>query len=297
MDVEKLPSGRYIVAVSGGVDSMVLLDVLSDEKNIELVIAHFNHGIRDDSGEDEALVRQRATELGYTFESTEAKLGKHANEEMARKARYEFLQKCRKKYNTKAIVTAHHQDDVLETIIINHLRGTGWRGLCSLRSTAKIHRPLLSVSRQEIEAYAADHRLIWRHDSTNDDLRIVRNRVRNIVVPQMTREQRRMLLDLSNKQCDLREEIEAEISKLQTQVLIKKGDSIIISRYWLIMSDPEVADEVLRSVAAEFGVSLLPSQRRALLLFSKVAKPGAQLKPGKGVQCSTNLRQLIVSQE
>ncbi|HEX6258362.1 MAG TPA: tRNA lysidine(34) synthetase TilS, partial [Candidatus Saccharimonadales bacterium] len=127
-----LASGTYVVAVSGGVDSIVLLDMLAGQAGLELIVAHFDHGIRQDSTEDAEFVRAAAQRYSLPFELGQATLGPGASEEAARTARYSFLRSIAKKYQAR-IVTAHHADDVIETIAINVARGTGWRGLVSLR--------------------------------------------------------------------------------------------------------------------------------------------------------------------
>jgi tRNA(Ile)-lysidine synthetase-like protein len=128
----QLPKGRYVVAVSGGVDSVVLLDALSKLPNLELVVAHLDHGIREDSIEDRRFVASLAASYGLVFEYGEGRLGSGASEATAREARYNFLRGVKMKHDAKAIITAHHQDDLIETAILNMLRGTGRKGLTSL---------------------------------------------------------------------------------------------------------------------------------------------------------------------
>src|SRR6266496_535916 len=130
----KIPSGMYVVAVSGGVDSMVLLDMMRRLAGTTVVVAHVDHGMRSDSRLDRMLVQRYTMSHNLALEYTELHLGVGTDEATARQERYKFLRHMRKKYNASAIVTAHHRDDVLETAIMNLLRGTGWRGLSSLRS-------------------------------------------------------------------------------------------------------------------------------------------------------------------
>lgn len=156
--------GKYVVAVSGGVDSMALLDLLQAHGDYELVVAHLDHGIRSDSGEDRQLVEQAAEAVGLPFFYKEAKLGAGTSEAAARKVRYAFLNKIKTKQGAAAIITAHHQNDVLETAIINIIRGTGRKGLTSLGSN-EIVRPLLNVSKAALIQYAKKHNLQWREDS------------------------------------------------------------------------------------------------------------------------------------
>ena len=186
--------GKYVVAVSGGVDSVVLLDMLAQQKNLELVVAHYDHGIRDNSADDRTLTEALAHKYGFPFEYAEGNLGYGASEELARSKRYEFLYAIRDKYGAKAIITAHHQDDVLETVIINLLRGTGRKGLSSLKSTDDLVRPLLDKTKQELIAYADEHKLKWNEDETNKDQAYLRNWVRINIIPKLTIEQRQELL-------------------------------------------------------------------------------------------------------
>lgn len=196
-----IPDGLYVVAVSGGVDSMVLLDVLAMDPRraagrLQLIVAHYDHGIRPDSGLDRKLVAQAAKRYGLRFVYDEGHLGAGASEATARKARYGFLNTLRQAAGADAIVTAHHQDDVLETALINLMRGTHRRGLSSLVSTADVVRPLLSVPKQELYAYASENGITWREDSTNADTRYLRNRIRHDIVPRMSAAQRQNLLAL-----------------------------------------------------------------------------------------------------
>jgi tRNA(Ile)-lysidine synthetase-like protein len=168
----------FVVAVSGGVDSVVLLHKLVQDGSARLVVAHFDHGIRPDSAEDASFVAGLAELYGLPFESSRAELGASASEDTARQARYAFLQNIRKKHQADAIITAHHQDDLIETAAINTLRGTHRKGLVSLRSSPNLQRPLLNTSKSEIYAYAVKHRLEWREDNTNRSDRYLRNRIR-----------------------------------------------------------------------------------------------------------------------
>ena len=139
--------GTYIIAVSGGIDSVVLLDILSQIHDSRFIVAHYDHGIRVDSGEDRMFVASLAEKYGLPFYSEEGKLGASASEALARDKRYAFLRKIMGQTNADAIITAHHEDDALETMILNYMRGTGRRGMGVLRSNNEIVRPLLSVSK------------------------------------------------------------------------------------------------------------------------------------------------------
>ena len=193
MRVEIEP-GRYVVAVSGGVDSMSLLHALRNLPGVQLTVAHFDHGIRPDSRLDRELVQQTAKQYGLPFVYHEGRLGRGASEALARNARYKFLEAVKKAVGAQAIITAHHEDDALETAIINMLRGTGRRGITSLQSHRHLVRPLLTIPKKDILAYAQDQGLLWREDSTNEDLTILRNYVRKVLLPKIGEEGKKQLL-------------------------------------------------------------------------------------------------------
>jgi tRNA(Ile)-lysidine synthetase-like protein len=191
--------GKYVLAVSGGVDSVTLLNMLSKMNNVLLIIAHYDHGIRAESHKDRIFVKKLAAQYGYPFESTEGKLGSNASEATAREARYKFLHDVKIKHGADAIITAHHQDDVVETLVMNLLRGTRRKGLSSLQSNDEVVRPMLNLTKTKIIAYAKRHTLQWREDETNRDESYTRNWIRHRVLPQLSAAQKTMLLTAHNK--------------------------------------------------------------------------------------------------
>ena len=185
-----------MVAVSGGVDSVALLDMLATTSELSLIVAHFDHGIREDSAKDRSFVEKLAKKHGLIFESGQGLLGADASEDTARIARYKFLRNIQKKYGAVAIVTAHHEDDLIETAAINILRGTGPRGLVSLSSRPGLIRPLLGFTKKQIKDYARENKLEWREDPTNQDLKYLRNYVRLEILPKMSVEAKEKLLEI-----------------------------------------------------------------------------------------------------
>ena len=133
-----------VLAISGGVDSMVMLDMVCRRFPAgEIIVAHFDHGIRANSELDMEFVREMAAEYGVEFRSCRAELGAGASEAEAREKRYEFLMKVAAETGGE-VWTAHHLDDLVETVTINFLRGTGWRGLTGL-DRAGVRRPFLET--------------------------------------------------------------------------------------------------------------------------------------------------------
>lgn len=191
--------GKYVLAVSGGVDSMALLDMLSRQPGIDLVAAHFNHGIRSDSDKDEELVKAAANTYEVLLETKKEKLGSGASEELARTRRYEFLEAVRLKHQADKIITAHHQDDLIETAFMNILRGTGYRGLAAISLNPHIGRPLLHVSKGDVIAYAKKQKLKWRDDITNEDTDYLRNYIRKHIMAKLDANTRKDILESIDK--------------------------------------------------------------------------------------------------
>lgn len=266
----RINPGTYVVAVSGGVDSVVLLDMLTKNPAHTLIVAHFDHGIRDDSHQDQLFVKNLAAGYGLPFESKREELGRQASEELARDRRYAFLRLVADKYQA-IIVTAHHADDAVETIAINLIRGTGWRGLAVLDSD--VIRPLLGMNKQEIIAYATSHSLKWREDSTNASDAYLRNRIRRQVA-KLPDDQKRQLLALRAHQTGLKSDIEKEADKLV-------GESPTYSRYMFTHADSKTALELLRMITK--GKLTRPQLSRALLAI-KTNQAGTMFEAGSGVR-------------
>jgi tRNA(Ile)-lysidine synthase len=196
---EYSPDARYLVGVSGGRDSIALLDWLIHAGYRRLVICHLNHQLRGRySRADAHFVQKLAAKYDLDFAigsanvGTLAKKNKVSIETAARDARYKFFAKIAKQKRCRTIFLAHHADDLVETFLINLFRGAGATGLAAMRemSTRRIEdvdltivRPLLSVWRDEIDSYVREHRLKFREDASNKNLAPLRNRVRHRVIP------------------------------------------------------------------------------------------------------------------
>jgi tRNA(Ile)-lysidine synthetase-like protein len=233
--------GMYIVAVSGGVDSVVLLDILRRQTDLQLVIAHYDHGIRPDSATDAEFVATIAKNLHLPFVTERVELGPGASENSARDARYSFLRRVSSAYNNAPIITAHHQDDLIETAIMNLLRGTGRRGLTSLRSTEQLQRPLLGEPKKTLIEYAIQHKLSWREDTTNHDERYKRNYVRNRLLVRFDSDARQRMLALITDLSRQNDELDAALESL-----LQDGTTVdTIDRRWFCGLPHEVAKEAL----------------------------------------------------
>jgi tRNA(Ile)-lysidine synthase len=239
MILEKISSGKYVIAVSGGVDSVVLLDILSKKPGLDLVVAHFDHGIRPNSIRDRRLVEKLAKEHKLQFVFAEGRLGPKASEEKARNARYAFLNKVRRGRKAKAIITAHHQDDVLETAILNLIRGTGRRGLTSLGNQENISRPLLNIPKSELISYAKSHNLSWHEDETNSDVSYKRNYIRHQLITKLSPAERASLLRVINSMKVTNAQLDTQLASLL------KTTNNQLDRQWFNSLPHAVAKEIL----------------------------------------------------
>lgn len=277
---------KYLLAVSGGIDSVVLLDMLARKKQQDLIVAHFDHGIREDSAADARFVEALAQKYDLPFVTKREELGVAPSEELARARRYHFLRQMAKQHNA-TIVTAHHGDDVIETIAINLHRGTGWRGLAVLDS-ADITRPLLTIPKSTLRAYALEHRLEWVEDSTNAQDIYLRNRVRRLTSVNLPSEVRQSLHKLWQQQIKVKTEINTEL----VGFLQQSGE---YERYFFITIDALTACEILRAIIkAAYGTTPTRPQTERALLAIKTASANTQYDVGSGCKLRFTLRTFIV---
>lgn len=298
---------NVIVAVSGGVDSVVLLDSLVNRRmgelitslqlpvaDYQLVVAHFDHGMRPDSAEDAAFVQSLAKQYGLQYESHRVELGVDASEDTARRARYEFLQSCSEKYQAVGIITAHHQDDVVESIIINILRGTGWRGLVpmdQISAKSQIIRPLLRIPKSQLYEYAKTHDLQWREDSTNNDSTYLRNYVRLQLLPQIIKknpEANGQLLSAYTQTSKLKKEITKQLETYISDFQIS-GIEYQIPRYQLIMLPISAIREVIYYLLTQLDPDWHPTNQQILraATFVKVGLPGKKMRISQSLEITS----------
>ncbi len=184
------PNERAVLALSGGIDSMVLADLLLKTK-VDFVVAHCNFHLRsEESDSDEKFVREFAEKHGVQcfvkhFETEKYAEEKGVSIEMAaRDLRYVWFEELRQQLDCEKIAVAHHADDQAETFFINLLRGAGLRGLKGMQpKNGVIIRPLLWASREQIHQYAIENQILWREDHTNAESVYLRNKIRNQLLP------------------------------------------------------------------------------------------------------------------
>ena len=246
-----------IVGVSGGYDSMVLLDLLVELKDalkIEIIVAHVNHMLRGPEADgDEAHVRDYAIEHGLDFVLERRSMEELAeregisSEDAGRRIRYEFFYGLADRYKNAVIAVAHNKNDQVETILLNLLRGTGLKGLTGMKyKSDSIIRPLLNISRAEIEEYAEQKGIVHREDSTNQENIYRRNSIRNELIPFITREYNpdfnNTIFRMTEILADQEEIIENITEKSLNQILIVNNDN----SYTIIKSDFNKMEAAIR---------------------------------------------------
>jgi len=188
---------RVVVALSGGADSVALLDAMASRgrgEGFEVVAAHLDHGLRAASSEDAAFCAELCERLGIRLRTARADVERTRQtarvglEEAARIERHGFLRRAAAEEGARWIALAHTRDDQAETVLLRLLRGAGGLGLSAMRVRAgDLLRPMLGVSRRDVLDYLSARGLSWREDPTNSDLTIPRNRVRHELIPYLER--------------------------------------------------------------------------------------------------------------
>jgi len=175
---DPIPKGAtVIVGVSGGRDSMALVHALHMQRpDLNIIPAHVNHGLRHDADDDAAFTEGMMLRWNLPVESYKPRKASGGNiEEWGRDKRYEFFKKLLKKYKGDLILTAHHQDDDFESMMMHFLRGTRVKGLSGMQARRnQLHRPLLNTPRSDIDNYVSYHEIPYRDDPSNKDEKYTR---------------------------------------------------------------------------------------------------------------------------
>ena len=257
---------KLILAVSGGVDSMALLAMYA---HADIIVAHIDHGTRKSSAKDADFVHQKCQKLGVKFYETKLELGEGVSEELARKKRYEFLKTIQEKEGG-TLCTAHHLDDVLESIAINLIRGTGWRGLTPFYGDELVRPFIISkMWKRDVLKFAGEQDICFRQDPTNYEADYLRNRVRGKMA-ELDETARVDVINLFEKQNELRGKIEKLVTELTKQTVVGKN---FHKKGLFLVADEKVSLEVLREICLMHGFSLTRKQLADFLSAIKTYTP------------------------
>ena len=294
--------GEVIVAVSGGADSVALLDLLNGvagELGLSLVVAHADHGIASDSRTVGASVRNLATKYGLPFETVELNLGPDATETDARRARYAWLREVQQRRHAKYLVTAHHQDDQIETVLLRTLRGSAPAGLAGIgrRARGGLVRPLLPFTRRELFAHATARDLPVHDDPANSDPRHLRSWVRATLLPLLDERLgsalRGDLLAVGRHAASDRAACDRVLDLTPDLGLVVQGESFAVARASVCGYDNALSVALLRAAARRAGLVLGPTRARRLVALAS-GQSGRRLPLGDGWSAEVAFDQLRV---
>ena len=300
-----------IVAVSGGVDSVVLLDLLSKLQHkygLRLRVAHFNHQLRGkESNGDEALVHKLAEKYGFPFDvermdtAAYAKSQRVSVQEAARELRYDFLTKLSKENGAYKIATAHNANDNAETLLLNLCRGAGISGLSGIplyRPDLNVIRPLLFATRSEIETYARLGGLKFRTDSSNRKLQYKRNFIRKKVLPLLQVSLNPEIIRTLNRTAEIFRRLEGMIlreanSQLERLTVRKAKDRVSLNLTDFKKLDPFLQDTIVELVARPFTGIPLESGKVSRILSLLSSKVGKRIEASKNLVVYRDREQLV----
>ncbi|MEM6911213.1 MAG: tRNA lysidine(34) synthetase TilS [Verrucomicrobiota bacterium] len=298
--LQGLPKRRkYLVAVSGGLDSVVLFHGLRLAGFRKLVLCHLDHGLRGAQSEGDArFVRRLAQEAGLPVRVKKVAVASLAQEEglsleeAGRKARHAFFREVARAERCHRVLLAHHAGDQAETLLLNLCRGTGWRGLAGMSASKlledeeprlELGRPLLKVSKAQLREFAEEQGISWREDESNAEQAFSRNALRHEILPRLNRvfarEVAPLLLRASDQLTRLREFVDEQVSQAQTRC----GDRQGIRLAALLGEAPFLQGEVLRAWLKQEGIEdLSQAQIEASLLLAKSKGSPAKINLAAG---------------
>jgi len=272
--------GTAIVAVSGGTDSVALLDLLqavAAERGLALVVAHADHGIQEASGDVGKWVGGLAARYGLPFELGELNLGPNATETVARRARYAWLREVQRRRAARYLVTAHHQDDQVETVMLRVLRGSAPAGLAGIPARARggLVRPLLAFTRAQLAAHVAAQGLAVHEDPANGDPRHLRSWIRLELLPLIERRlgaaSRADLLRLARAAAQERRAWGRLLELVPELGLRRESHGFAVARASLARYDSALSVALLRAAARRVGLVLGPARARRLVRLASGA--------------------------
>lgn len=282
------PAGPALVAVSGGADSLALLDLLvatADEHRLELIAAHVDHGIGPTSGAVADRVRAAAERYRVRFEIERLFLGSEATETVAREHRYAALGRIARRSGARLIVTAHHADDQAETVLMRVLRGSGPGGLAAMRPRAGVLRPLLPFRREELAQYLHQRGIEAWEDPANSDRRHLRSWLRSEVMPTLERRLPDLVSRLGRTAALAGRNLaawDALLDALPDLELVLDRNRVSVAAHALARYDSALAEALAAALARRAGCIAGPARAARLVHLAAKGRSGAMVPLGDG---------------
>ncbi len=297
--------GEALVAVSGGVDSVALLDVLNslaEDLGLTIVVTHADHGISSDSRTVGRSVKTLAEKYGLPFELGELRLGPGATETEARRARYAWLRAVQKRRGAKYIVTAHHEDDQVETIVLRGLRGSAPAGLAGIaaRGRGGLVRPLLPFTRSELLAHVTERGLPVYDDPANRDPRHLRSWVRTTLLPLLNERLgprlRSDVLAQGRHAASDRRAWDRILDLVPNLDLRVRGSSFTVARASVCGYDNALSVALLRAAARRVGLVVGPTRAQRIVALAQ-RPSGRRLPLGDGWSAEVAFDQVRIGRD
>ena len=251
-----------ILAVSGGPDSVFLLELFSLVKTKlknKVIVGHFNHKLRKEADDEEQFVSMVAQKYGFEFANEAKDVKAYYNgdsiEQVARNLRYDFFQKISREFKAKKIVLGHHKDDLMETVLLRIVRGSGLMGLKAMQPLSKykkliLVRPLLHIEKKDILAYLDTKKIKYAVDKTNFEDIYLRNKIRNKIVPLLTEENpniKNAFYNLTSSLAMDYDYMHAETVKAYEDILVShKNSKLTINSNKLATYHPAIVSHLIR---------------------------------------------------
>ncbi len=301
-------TGSVVVAVSGGCDSVALLHVLHSLQarlEVDLHVASLDHGIRGEAGQhDVNFVRSLAQRWKLPYTAQRAEVPKLAREwgigleAAARRARYDFLACVARQQGSSCVAVGHHAQDQAETMLMHIVRGSGARGLGGMRTISPmpfhpaitLFRPLLSLAREQLEAYCAAHNLAYRHDETNEDTTFRRNYLRHEILERLERLNPDMLGAFGRlaESIAVDEDFFAELLETQLMPAVDKFEGVWrIGKQAFFEMHPALQRRLLREAFRRLGDEFTGLSHHVtldLITWAKSARPGTKRDGGASIE-------------
>lgn len=289
-----LRARRVILAVSGGRDSMSLLHAaVSRARDSVVCVACFDHGTGAHARRALALVRRAAARRGVEVVAERAATAGRTEAEW-RAQRWAFLHRVAAERGAR-VATAHTRDDQVETVLMRVMRGAGARGIAALAAESRVLRPLLSVSRANVAAYARAHRLAWVEDPSNRRASHLRNRVRRDLLPAIARVRPGFadeLATLGERAARLRAKVELFVDR--ELALEHHGDAVLVAREMLLRYDAQAVALLWPAIAARAGVTLDRRGTDRLVAFTTGERNGARVPLSGGFEAVAHRGSIVV---
>lgn len=241
---------------------MVLVHILT-KMNVDFSIAHMNYGLRgEESNQDEKFVVDYAKKVGvecFVAQANMDELNRQSIQMVARTKRYDWFQELMDTYEFEYILTAHHLNDSIETTLLNFVKGTGINGLVGIAPKKdKILRPLLTFSKEELRSFAIEQGLQWREDASNSESKYMRNKIRNEVIPELTKINPSLLETFrttNERLVGVAQLLKMEVQRIVDEYQTEANDRVVLDMSWYRFN--EMNNVLLSEVLRPFGVDFL----------------------------------------